>query len=67
MGDKISHLINFNNTIIDPLSNSNYIYAISYDNNYFQIAATLEKEDNYSYVDELVYATNSTGFLARVT
>lgn len=65
--DRVSTVFNLKNLLTDPLNNTNYIYSKSYDNLYFQVAATLEKENKYSYFWDTTYAANSASYSARVT
>ena len=40
--DNISRLLKINKTPLDPISNTNYLYWLSLDNKYYQIACTAE-------------------------
>jgi len=49
-----SNLIKVSKTPKDPLSNSNYVYGISYDKKYFQVWIVLEASSNKSSFDNII-------------
>ncbi len=57
--DNISRILNFSKTPIDPISNTNYMYWVSYNKRSYQLAATLETElTNSNFLLKNTYALN---------
>lgn len=54
--ENVSRLISINKVPMDPVSNTNFIYWVSINQNKYQIAATLEKAQNTAGIITTTYA-----------
>ncbi len=64
IGDNISGVLKINKTPVDPLSKTNYVYAVTNDRAYYQIATVLENTQSYNPIISQTYADSN--YKARV-
>lgn len=63
--DNISRNINFSKTPIDPVSGDNYVYWVSYDKKYYQIATTLENLET-NIIIPITYANSYQAYVVWI-
>ena len=58
--ESISSMLKTNKSLKDPLTNTNYVYWVSYDNSYYQVWSIIEWNTVYNSVINTTYASSLT-------